>query len=84
MSFIFVLVASKNCLSLDSQAIAVARQVFAVKNKRLAEDVKEWDDITFLNKAKITIRGQITNTAIILLERYEFTGFLSPAQAHIT
>lgn len=69
---------------LDTKAIAVARQVFADKNKRLAEDVKEWDDITFLNKAKITIRGQITNTAIILLGRYESTSFLSPAQAHIT
>ena len=69
---------------LDPKAIAVARQVFADKNKRLAEDVKEWDDITFLNKAKITIRGQITNTAIILLGRYESTSFISPAQAHIT
>lgn len=69
---------------LDPKAIAVARQVFADKNKRLAEDVKEWDDITFLNKAKITIHGQITNTAIILLGRYESTSFLSPAQAHIT
>ncbi|KRG32530.1 hypothetical protein AK822_13450 [Psychrobacter sp. P11F6] len=69
---------------LDPKAIAVARQVFADKNKRLAEDVKEWDDVTFLNKAKITIHGQITNTAIILLGRYESTSFLSPAQAHIT
>lgn len=69
---------------LDPKAIALARQVFADKNKRLAEDVKEWDDITFLNKAKITIHGQITNTAIILLGRYESTSFLSPAQAHIT
>ena len=69
---------------LDPHAIAVARQVFTDKNKRLAEDIQEWDDITFLNKAKITIRGQITNTAIILLGRYEATSFLSPAQAHIT
>ena len=69
---------------LDPKAIAVARQVFADKNKRLVEDIQEWDDITFLNKAKITIRGQITNTAIILLGRYESTYFLSPAQAHIT
>ena len=69
---------------LDPKAIAVARQVFAEKNKRLAEDIKGWDDITFLNKAKITIRGQITNSAIILLGYYESTYFLSPAQAHIT
>lgn len=69
---------------LDPHAIAVARQVFADKNKRLAQDIQDWDDITFLNKAKITIRGQITNTAIILLGLPESTYFLSPAQAHIT
>ncbi|MGM8898665.1 MULTISPECIES: RNA-binding domain-containing protein [unclassified Psychrobacter] len=69
---------------LDQHAIAVARQVFADKNKRLAQDIQDWDDITFLNKAKITIRGQITNTAIILLGLPESTYFLSPAQAHIT
>ena len=69
---------------LDPKAISVARQVFADKNKRLAEDIQEWDDITFLNKAKITIGGQVTNTAIILLGLPESTHFLSPAQARIT
>ncbi|WP_413519110.1 ATP-binding protein [Psychrobacter glacincola] len=69
---------------LDSEAILIARKVYAEKNKRLAEDVKGWDDTIFLNKAKITINGQITNTAIILLGLPESTHFISPAQARIT
>lgn len=69
---------------LDSEAILIARKVYAEKNKRLAEDVKGWDDTIFLNKAKITINGQITNTAIILLGLPESTHFIRPAQARIT
>lgn len=71
-------------VDLDSEAVRMARQVFADKNKRLAAESEEWDDITFLNKAKITIRGQITNTAIVLLGLSESTHFISPAQARIT
>lgn len=69
---------------LDPAAINRARKVFADKNKRLADEVKEWNDITFLNKAKITISGQITHTAIILLGLPESSHFISPAQARIT
>lgn len=69
---------------LDPEAIRIARKVYADKNKRLAKDIEEWDDLTFLNKAKVTINGEITNTAIILLGLPESTNFISPAQAHIT
>ena len=37
--------------------------------KDKADEIASWDDTTFLNKAKITIRGKITNTAIVLLGR---------------
>ncbi len=69
---------------LDSEAIRTARKVYLDKNKHLTKDLKEWDDLVFLNKAKITINGQITNTAIVLLGLPESTHFISPAQAHIT
>lgn len=42
-----------------------------------------WDDITFLNKAKVTRRGKITNTAIILLGKEESEVLISPAVAKI-
>lgn len=50
----------------------------------MADEVDKWDDITFLNKAKITISGEITRTAILLLGKNESEHFLSPAIAKIT
>ena len=44
---------------LDPIAIATARQLFIRKNPRLAEDVPTWDDTTFLNKARVTIKGKL-------------------------
>jgi ATP-dependent DNA helicase RecG len=45
--------------------------------------MKQWDDVTFLNKAKITIQGKVTNTAILLLGRTESEHLVSPAVARI-
>lgn len=39
--------------------------------------------MTFLNKAKITLRGKITNTAILLVGRTESEYLISPAVARI-
>lgn len=69
---------------LDKEAIFKARQQFKIKNPKLAADCDKWDDITFLNKAKITINGQITRTAIILLGKDESDHYLSPSTARIT
>ena len=72
---------------LDPQAIAEARRQFAEKNKtkpdRLAE-LAAWDDATFLNKAKLTVRGSITHAALLLLGREESTSLLAPAVARIS
>ena len=69
---------------LDSNAIQFSRQVFIQKNPKLSEDVSSWDDKTFLNKAKITINGKITNAAIILLGKPESEHYISPASSTIT
>lgn len=69
---------------LDQEAIFKARQQFKIKNPKLAADCDKWDDATFLNKAKITINGQITRTAIILLGKDESDHYLSPSTARIT
>lgn len=69
---------------LDPNAIQFARQVFIQKNPKLAEEVPAWDDITFLNKAKITINGKITNAAIVLLGKPESEHYISPATSTIT
>lgn len=68
---------------LDPKAIATARTLYTSKNKEKASEISTWDDITFLNKAKLTIKGGITNTAIILLGKEESEAFISPAVAKI-
>jgi len=69
---------------LDETAIQKAREGFKVKNSRLISEIEKWDDVTFLNKAKITINGGITNTAILLLGKPESEHFIAPALARIT
>jgi ATP-dependent DNA helicase RecG len=69
---------------LDPAAIRAAREQYAIKNPRRAEEARAWIDPTFLNKAKLTIRGAITNAAILLLGREESAALLSPAVAKIS
>ena len=68
---------------LDPEAIKKARELYARKHPKLVEEMKTWDDTTFLNKAKITLKGNITNTAILLVGRTESEYLISPAVARI-
>jgi ATP-dependent DNA helicase RecG len=68
---------------LDPEAINAARVLYAKNHKKLANEMLEWDNVTFLNKAKITIKGAITNTAILLVGRPESEHFISPAVARM-
>ena len=68
---------------LDEDALAVARHNFKSKFPDKASDVDGWDTVTFLNKAKLTIKGRMTRTALLLLGREEAEHFLSPAEAKI-
>ncbi len=71
---------------LDPTAILKAREKFKLKNKNESyfEDIDNWNDNAFLDKAKITVNGKITNASIILLGKPESTHYLSPAVARIT
>jgi len=68
---------------LDEEAIRVARSNFKNKFPDKAAETDSWDDKTFLNKAKITIKGKITRTAIILLGKEESEYYINPAEAKI-
>ena len=68
---------------LDSSAIAIARANYKNKSPAKSSEVDAWDDISFLNKAKITIKGKVTRTAILLLGRPESEHFVSPAEIKI-
>lgn len=69
---------------LDAAAIEKARNNYKEKFPQKASDIDKWNDITFLNKAKVTIQGKITRTAIILLGKNESEHFISPSIAKIT
>lgn len=56
---------------LDPVAIAAAREGYRRRYPNRAEELNGWDDRTFLNKAKLTIKGRITKTALLLLGRDE-------------
>ena len=68
---------------LDEEAVLLARKNYKNKFPEKAEEVDSWDDITFLNKARITIKGKITRTAIILLGKEESEHFISPSEVKI-
>ena len=69
---------------LDPQAVAMAREQFVVKHPSQTSEVAAWDDLTFLNKARVLKQGAVTNTALLLLGRGESTTLLTPAVAKIS
>lgn len=73
-----------NLEDLDKEAIKKAREKYLEKHPKFKDDIDEWDDLTFLNKAKVTINGKITNTAIILLGKEESEHFISPSIAKMS
>lgn len=69
---------------LSEAALAFARTQYTEKNPRLKQEIEGWSDEVFLDKAKISIKGQITHTAILLLGKPESEHFINPATARIT
>lgn len=78
-----VIVPEANIEDLDEDAIALAKKNYKNKFPEKAQEVDDWDTITFLNKAKITIKGKITRAALILLGKDESEHFLNPAEIKI-
>ena len=71
---------------LDESAVKLARNKFKEKshNQPFYSEIDNWDTITFLDKARITINGKITNTAILLLGKPESIHYLLLAVAEIS
>lgn len=78
-----VIVPSAELSDLDEEALAVARRNFKSKFPDKAAEVDAWDEPTFLNKAKLTIKGHMTRAALLLLGKEESEHFLQPAEAKI-
>ena len=69
---------------LDPEALAKAREQFAIKHPTQEKDIEAWDTETFLNKARVLRQGAVTNTALLLLGRPESSALLAPAVARIS
>lgn len=69
---------------LDPEALTFARAQYRQKHPQQAAEAEQWDDATFLNKAKLSVGGKITRTGLLLLGKAETAHLLSPAQARIT
>jgi ATP-dependent DNA helicase RecG len=79
---------------LDPDAVSFCRQRFLdhllkgetdlERQEKIRADVRGWDVVTLLNKARLTIQGQITRSALLLLGRDESAHFLSPADIKIS
>ena len=71
---------------IDEAAIAKARQVFSTKhaNRFTEDEIANWSDTQFLDRAKLTIDGKVTRTALLLLGKEESKGLLTPHPAQMT
>ena len=78
-----VIVSDASLADLDENALAVARTNYKSKFPDKAAEVDSWSDATFLNKAKLTIKGKQTRTSLLLLGKEEAEHFLQPAEAKI-
>ncbi|MEY2830406.1 MAG: hypothetical protein RIQ33_2264, partial [Bacteroidota bacterium] len=80
------IIESASINDLDIDALKTAREKFKEKSSRTSffSEIDNWDEATFLDKAKITINGKITNTAIILLGKEESSHYLLPSIAEVT
>lgn len=78
-------VPSATLADLDPAAIAKAREKFAAKHQqeRWASEIEGWSTEEFLDRAKITLHGHITRTALLLLGRPQSVGLLPSSTAEI-
>ncbi len=80
------LVPNATLADLDETAIAKAREKFAAKHQqeRWAREITDWSTEEFLDRAKITLHGKITRTALLLLGLPQSVGLLPNSTAEIT
>lgn len=78
------LIEQASLADLDVDALVFARAQYRQKHPQQAAEIDRWDDATFLNKAKLSVRGTMTRAGLLLLGKPETTHFLAPAQARIT
>lgn len=81
-----IVVKQATLADLVPEALAKARAIFAARySNRIPEATsRAWDEATFLEQAKLTVRGGITRTCLLLLGREQTTTLLNPYVAEMT
>lgn len=79
-----IIVSGATINDLSEEAIAFAREEYKKKHDKIADEVDGWSDEQFLDKAKLTNQGKITNTTLLLLGKEESSHFLVPLIPKIT
>jgi len=69
---------------LHEDALRIARDKFLAKHKRFQPEAADWSGETFLDKARLTRKGKITRSALLLLGKPESVHHLTPHPAQIT
>lgn len=71
---------------LDEEALALAKKNFIQKhaNRFTAEQVQGWGDQVFLDRCKLSLDGQLTRAAILLLGKDTASPLLTPHPAELT
>ena len=62
---------------LDPEALHQAKEGYKSRFPQYANDVDQWSETTFLDKAKLTINGQITRAALLLVGKEESAHYLN-------
>lgn len=80
------LVPGATLADLDIGALALARTQYTAKHAgdRWAGDIGGWSDSEFLDRARLSMHGQLTRSALLLLGRPEAAARLAPAVAELT
>ena len=72
-----VIVPEATIADLDPEALLQAKEGYKSRFPQYANDVDQWSDTTFLDKAKLTINGQITRAALLLVGKEESVHYLN-------
>lgn len=81
-----IVVPDASVADLDPAALTKAREVFIARHRERIppESITSWDDTTFLEQLKLTVRGGLTRAALLLLGRDTTTTLLNPYVAELS
>lgn len=80
-----VIVPGATLADLDPDALALARRQYAGKHaaQRWAPEIANWSNATLLDRARLTVHGQLTRSALLLLGRTDCASRLLQHPAEI-